>query len=165
MTAEILTGVIVGVVVAVIGTIATHVLTMRLEKKRWEHERALRMREVRQQAYVVFFSLARDAMAKARIEEWLPEHPQRPEEQTGERTAVQNLRDAHATVELLGETRAIEEAARALYDLGKKFLEGQRPSETDEKKYKRARKAFLESARTELGIHPRAWRNLHSPRS
>jgi hypothetical protein len=116
--------------------------TNRREADRLKHERQMKLREERQRAYSVFFSLARDARAAI-------ERPPRPEAQTGERTALQNLRDAHATVELVGETQALRDAAGELYDVCKQFLEGQRPSEADRATYRRARRAFLECARTE----------------
>jgi hypothetical protein len=142
-----LAGPIVALVALVVGWLS--------QRGRQEHERKLqsaeledrrlsKLREERIRAYAAFYSLARGAAATRH-------RPTRPVTQIGGRTALENLREARATVVLLRETPELEKAVQDLYGVCKLFLDGQEPAESN-KKYHDARKAFLEWARYELGL-------------
>jgi hypothetical protein len=121
----------------------------KLQSAELEDQRLSKLREERIKAYGVFFSLVRGAAA---TRHW----PTRPVTQIGGRTALENLREARATVVLLREKPELEEAAHRLYKVCKLFLDGQEPAESN-KEYHDARKAFLEWARYELGLRSHPW--------
>jgi hypothetical protein len=132
-----LAGPIVGVGALVVGWL--------IERARQEHERQSKLREERIRAYATFFSLARGARAARHRSQTLVTQP-------GEPTALEKLRDARATVELLRETPELEKHARALYAVCTRFLEEQETDESDAEKYRDARNAFVAWARYELGL-------------
>jgi hypothetical protein len=123
-----------------------------MHSEKLKHESREAWRVERKEAYSVFFSLARDVAASRNV---VP--PEESSEESnvpsGGRTTPEDLREAHATVELVGEKKDLVSAANDLYEECKRILQGIPPSGPTS--YRDARRAFLKAARDELGLPPR----------
>jgi hypothetical protein len=145
---------IIAALATVAATSITLSITRRREQERQVHEEKMQKgalksqrqeawRVERKQAYAAFLASARSARAT------------REDEHTSDdskEALLKNLREAHATVALVGETDALRGDAEAYYQVCKRILRGKDPSELNG--YKDARNAFLRSARAELGLPP-----------
>ena len=120
----------------------------RMQRDRLEHESQEAWRVERREAYSVFFSIARDIAASGNVvpsgESNVP---------SGGRATPEDLREAHATIELVAETNELVSVAGDIYEECKRILRGH--SELRSNAYRDARRAFLKAARDELGLPPR----------
>jgi hypothetical protein len=120
----------------------------RMQRDRLEHESQEAWRVERREAYSVFFSIARDIAASGNVvpsgESNVP---------SGGRATPEDLREAHATIELVAETNELVSVAGDIYEECKRILRGH--SELRSNAYRDAKRAFLKAARDELGLPPR----------
>jgi hypothetical protein len=137
-----------GALVAKVVPWTTLSITRRMQQERQAHETQEAWRAERTQAYSVFFSLARDARARSH-------RSSKPVAETGGQTTLEELRVAHARVELVAGKEKLVEAANKLYHVCVELLEGRAPPEADDT-YRRERRAFLNWALDELGLPRRS---------
>jgi hypothetical protein len=118
----------------------------RMQREKLKNESQEAWRVERKEAYSVLFSLARDVAATrnapSRGNNVPSKAPPTPE----------GLRQAHATVELVGETDDLVTAANSLYEECKRIQNGLPESRPNG--YREAREAFWRYARDELGLPP-----------
>ena len=113
MSAQILSGLIVGVVVAITGTIVSHLLIMQREARRWDREdkrqRDAWERETQLKHRDDRVALYRNFLADVSIatDEWTAAGPEGLE-------ALLRLRRGYAEIELLG-SKEVERAASELF--------------------------------------------------
>jgi hypothetical protein len=118
----------------------------RMQGKKLKHESQEAWRVQRQKAYSVFFSLARDVAATRN------EPSGGNNVSSGAPVTAEGLRQAHATVVLVGETEELVIAATNLYDECKRIQKNLPEKRTNG--YREAREAFWKYARDELGLPP-----------
>jgi hypothetical protein len=126
----------------------------RMQEEKLKHESEEAWRVERRDAYSVFFSLARDVAALRKVPSGGSDVPSEEDNvPSGAPTSPEALRQAHATVELVGEEKELVTTANKLYEECKRILQGH--GESRPKGYRDARRAFLKAARDELGLPPR----------
>jgi hypothetical protein len=130
--------------ITALGTVLVAWLTLRetnrRERERQVHEKKMQSetfkrqsdeawRVERKQAYTAFFALARAAKAAT-------EQPTTSKDTKDE--LLEDLREKHATVVLVGETKALFGAAQAYYEICQDFLEGDdQPGPQSDERYKK----------------------------
>lgn len=105
-----------------------------MQREKLKHESQEAWRGERKQAYSVFFSLARDVAATRNVPSDEDNVP------SGAPITAEGLRQAHATVEMVGETEDLVTAANNLYEECKLILQGSGPSGPTS--YRDARRGF-----------------------
>ena len=135
--AAIITGVVVGVVVALAGAVTNYFLTKRRDERHWQREDEVRKQESKQRAYEEFASLV-----------FLPDRFHETSEH------YEQLAWALARMDLYG-APDVRSAAKRAYNLELERDEHQEDSEEYQKldaELESAQVAFRDAARTELRV-------------